>query len=382
MSTNDHEFVIKTVVEFYTEEEINVAKKLLFETCPETALRLKAYRIDAAKLNCRDMINKMNEAGVHCPSFVALNIAKLPIVTADAFNIAKLSKDVVSVLNIEQNVATSSATLDSLQNNLASVLEKCSKIDAIADELEKLKSAVERRNGRRVIESDSSASESNPPNSTTEDATDEDIDNDTDENTDVDTDDDTDDNTDDNTDNDVFSVEASHVNHCQGEARISVVPDPPVLRLNDRPPHLKAWMTEGGFQMVVTSADKKKRIESRTFVNTSRKNIGTSRDALKTIIPQHHGNDRRHGEYSRRNNKMCEVFISRLVPETTVRDVNNFLMPRLNRTVKIEQMRTKYDEYSSFKLCVPTYLKNKVLDKNFWGNNDIYVRNFVQKTRY
>ena len=66
-------------------------------------------------------------------------------------------------------------------------------------------------------------------------------------------------------------------------------------------------------------------------------------------------------------------------PETTVRDVNNFLMPRLNRTVKIEQMRTKYDEYSSFKLCVPTYLKNKVLDKNFWGNNDIYVRNFVQK---
>ena len=58
---------------------------------------------------------------------------------------------------------------------------------------------------------------------------------------------------------------------------------------------------------------------------------------------------------------------------------NNFLLPRLNRTVKIEQMRTKYDEYSSFKLCVPTYLKNKVLDKNFWGNNDIYVRNFVQK---
>ena len=66
ISTNDHEFVIKTVVEFYTEEETNVAKKLLFKTCPETALRLKAYRIDAAKLNCRDMINKMNEAGVHC----------------------------------------------------------------------------------------------------------------------------------------------------------------------------------------------------------------------------------------------------------------------------------------------------------------------------
>ena len=162
-------------------------------------------------------------------------------------------KGVVSVLNIEQNVATYSATLDSLQNNLASVLEKCSKIDTIADELKKLKSAVDRRNGRRVIESDCSAPKSNPPNSTTEDATDEDIDNDTDENTDVDTDD----NTDDNTDNDVFSVQATHVNHRQGEARITVVPDPPDLRLNDRPPHLKVWMTEGGFKMVVTSTDKK-----------------------------------------------------------------------------------------------------------------------------
>ena len=89
MSTNDHEFVIKTVVEFYTEEETKGAKKLLFETCPEIALCLKAYRVEAAKLICCDIISKMNEAVVHCPSFVALYIAKLPM--ADAFNIAKLS---------------------------------------------------------------------------------------------------------------------------------------------------------------------------------------------------------------------------------------------------------------------------------------------------
>ena len=61
----------------------------------------------------------------------------------------------------------------------------------------------------------------------TDEATDEDIDDETDE----DTDEDTDDNTDDNTDNDVFSLEATHVNHCQSEVRISVVPDLPALRL-------------------------------------------------------------------------------------------------------------------------------------------------------
>ena len=79
MTTNDHEFVIKTVIEFYTEEEIYAAKNLFFLICPETALRLKAYRVDVAKLDCRDITNRMNEVGIYCLSFVALNIAKLPI---------------------------------------------------------------------------------------------------------------------------------------------------------------------------------------------------------------------------------------------------------------------------------------------------------------
>ena len=46
-------------------------------------------------------------------------------------------------------------------------------------------------------------------------------------------------------------------------------------------------------------------------------------DALKTVVPRYHGNDRRHGGYSRTDNKMCEVFVTRLVPETTASDVNN-----------------------------------------------------------
>ena len=55
MNTNDHDFIIKTVVEFYSEEEINSAQHLLFETCEETNLQMKTYRKDAAKLYCRDI---------------------------------------------------------------------------------------------------------------------------------------------------------------------------------------------------------------------------------------------------------------------------------------------------------------------------------------
>ena len=374
MSINDHDFIVKTVVEFYSEQEIESAKKLLFKSCSETALRLITYRKDAAKLNCRDIISKMNEAGFQCPTFAAINIAKLPVVTSDAFSLAKLSKDLSSVLNIEEKVANSFSTLACLQHDFKVVLEKCTKIDVMSVELEKLTSAVDRRNGRRVIESDSSVPESNSPNSTIMAET-----------------------TDDDTDDDVFETDAVHrnaiivpadpimnVSHKTDDVRTIPNNEPvyPVLRLNDRPPHLNEWMTEGGFKMVATSAQKKKHILSRTFVNTSRKNIGTSRGVLKTIVPQYHGNDRRHGGYSRKNNKMCDVFISRLVPETTVRDVNNFLKSRLNRHVKIEQLRTKFDEYSSFKLSVPEYLRTKVLDKHFWESDDIYVRNFVQKTRY
>ena len=86
-------------------------KKLLFDSCEETALRLITYRVNAPKLNWRDIISKMIEVGSICPIFVTVNIAKLPIVTADAFSIAKITKDFSSILNIEQNVMTSHTTL-------------------------------------------------------------------------------------------------------------------------------------------------------------------------------------------------------------------------------------------------------------------------------
>ena len=107
LSTTDHDFIIKTVTEFYSETDISI----LFDSCEETALRLITYRVNAPKLNCSYIIIKMNEVGANCPIFVTVNIAKLPIVTADAFSIAKITKDFSSILNIEQNVMTSHTTL-------------------------------------------------------------------------------------------------------------------------------------------------------------------------------------------------------------------------------------------------------------------------------
>ena len=54
-----------------------------------------------------------------------------------------------------------------------------------------------------------------------------------------------------------------------------IVTDPPqdVLRLRDGPPHLNKWMHEGRFAMVTTTTDKKKTVFSRTYVNSTRKNL-------------------------------------------------------------------------------------------------------------
>ena len=101
----------------------------------------------------------MNEVGANCPIFVAVNIAKLPIVTADAFSIAKITKD----FSYEQNVMTSLTTLADLQNDVRAVVDKCSTIDTISEDIDALKSAVNRCIVRRRIESDSSTLESIPP---------------------------------------------------------------------------------------------------------------------------------------------------------------------------------------------------------------------------
>ena len=75
-----------------------------------------------------------------CPLFAAINIAKIQV----TYSLAKFSKVLSSMKNIEENVANSFSTLACLQHDFKLVVEKCTKIDFISVELDKLKSAVGR----------------------------------------------------------------------------------------------------------------------------------------------------------------------------------------------------------------------------------------------
>ena len=144
MSSIDHELLIKTVSEFYTDIEIHDAKKLLFENCKET-FRFKTYNKDAAKMDCRDMLNKLNEVGLdNCPSFVAKSMNQLPMTTPDAFNMAKLSKDIASVMKIEDNVITSFYALSCLQKDFKYMMDKCASIDILTKQIDNLQQSMDK----------------------------------------------------------------------------------------------------------------------------------------------------------------------------------------------------------------------------------------------
>ena len=79
-------------------------------------------------------------------------------------------------------------------------------------------------------------------------------------------------------------------------------------------------------------------------------------------------------------NEQCAVFVSRLDPSTSTRFVMTILKSKYHRNFKVEQLKTKYDSYASFKVYAPINMKKQLVDKYNWDDNgNIYVREFILK---
>ena len=58
----------------------------------------------------------------------------------------------------------------------------------------------------------------------------------------------------------------------------------------------------------------------------------------------------------------------------------SFLKSKYRRNLKVEQLKTKYDSYASFKVFAPTYTKEQLVDKYNWDDDgNIYVHEFIPK---
>ena len=117
----------------------------------------------------------------------------------------------------------------------------------------------------------------------------------------------------------------------------------PVLRLTDRPVSMTSWFKEDGYTMVESNKSGNK--QTSVFVNSSRQKL--SEDIkLKAVKFQRYANYNRNNGYSRGDHGQCEVFVSRLDPQTTPRNVCQFLRSRFNKSLKVEQIKARFDTYT------------------------------------
>jgi len=95
-----HDTLVKLVMDFYTNEDVEVAKKVLFEQTSVVCSSREKKRIGPQKKynETTDMLNRLNECGQNIPTYVATNLKNLPCSTADCFDLVKLTKEVSELL--------------------------------------------------------------------------------------------------------------------------------------------------------------------------------------------------------------------------------------------------------------------------------------------
>ena len=156
-----------------------------------------------------------------------------------------------------------------------------------------------------------------------------------------------------------------------------------VLRLRDGPEPKHSWLDSDGFTRIGNTGKPIRETYNETlkkhkmvFTNSSRLNTKNNVQ-LKPVKPKlRHNNN---NGYTRKN-EQCAVFVSRLDPSTSTRFVMTFLKSKYHRNFKVEQLKTKYDSYASFKVLAPINMKEQLVDKYNWDDNgNIYVREFIPK---
>ena len=343
MNTTEHDFIIKTVVDFYSEDDIHEAKILLFEECIETNMRLKTYRKEAAKHDCVDMINKLNEIGANCSTFVAANLNHIPTTTADSFDLSKLCRNIEMVRKLENSVTNSFATLSCLQSDFSVVLKKCSKIDLLIDEMAALKLSIAAKDGGLPLESSvSSAKDLQTDDNSSSSGT---------EVSDTETESESDD-------------EFPSLNHENNndDLQSTHVDNPPAT--HKHPPIPDDSMTDGGYQLVGNGGKPYKRVFTNSAIRSKQRQQA---GGLKAAQRGH-------------NNNYCSIFVSNLTTDTKSCGVTDFLFKKYQLRFKVIQIPSKYKDCVSFKVVIPCNMKDSMLDKKNWTRN-VYLREFYENSR-
>ena len=341
MNSMEHDAIVKSVTSLYAEDDIDNAKKLMFEKCKESKIRHKNYINDKSKLNCQDIINKFNEVGVDCPMFVAADVNKLPLATVGAFDLNAISNNLATLLQMNGEVKSAFAAISLLQTDLKSVMDKLSVMGSMK--------------ASATVQKDDSCPEHSAENNAEESPID--------------------------YDNDSDSSPESTESSCDADAETETDNEFPPLPLDNKklkiPP--KKWLTKEGYNVVSNKRtshqpmDLKTAPSSRVYVNSGHQLRASQKNTLKAAKPQ--------SRDQKQNISGFNVFVTRLHEKTKPRDVARYMKSVFGKYLKVEQLKNKYPGYASFKVKAGTsHMMTALLNKNNWTDG-VFVKEFNRKSK-
>ena len=266
---------------------------------------------------------------------------------------AKLSLNIEAVMKLESHVSSSYAALSCLQTDFNTVLEKCSKIDMLVDEIAALKISLAPKDGGLPLPKiDTAVPEDNPQDDTNNSSLPESSDDST------------------SCDGDVESA-------AEEIAAYREAPRPaPRHKVNDRkivPAAVPAKeerrkMTDGGFTYVeIARKNVERKNTARVYTNSALKSKQKKQDfVLKTV----HRKSSESSSYS-------AVFVSNFTPDTKPAEISAYLLSKYERQFKVVQIPGKFKDCVSFKIVTHDTLKGALLNRNNWAPG-VYVREFYE----
>ena len=79
-----------------------------------------------------------------------------------------------------------------------------------------------------------------------------------------------------------------------------------------------------------------------------------------------HGSNPRKDSGAQRNRTVTGVFITRLSPRLTSRQIENFIKRETGLKVRPEKLETKYNSYSSFYIPGDSQIRSMLLNGSLW----------------
>ncbi len=340
-----HDIICKAVIEFYSETDIETAKKLLFDSCAAfTSNRNVKRKGSNKKLNdAKDIINLMNEVGIHQPTFVAKKLSAVPPVDLSNFEITKVCHELAEMRVHVQGLMGVQSEVQALSSLLREMVANpnTGHVETNDDGMSLSRVNSKDLGGVSCI----GASQ-----------------------------------------NSINAVSDNHdaISHDQeNSSEALVIQDEGSLHPSTED------MGQRGNDGFIEVKRQPQRL-TRTFYSTVLKDHpAETRPKLAKAAPLKAAPMRRQGakptllaSKNRRMESKAELFVTRLCQGTSVADVHQHvcgIVKKNGSAVVCEKLSTRYEGYSSFHITVPMKAKDLVSDSKQWPEGVLVRRYFAKR---